>query len=86
MLLIICSWTIDQYFGRQFYPWAQYQKKNTATNMGLAIMGQNYFVSAFVQYSTLVLRMNISAKMPRLRQYPAVSNLFFRLPRFVMGL
>ncbi|GAB1418675.1 hypothetical protein MASR2M12_14400 [Bacteroidales bacterium] len=41
-----------------------------ATNIVLAIGGLNGFVSAEVQNSTFVLRINFGAKNPRLRQYP----------------
>jgi hypothetical protein len=45
--------------------------KTPATNIVLAIGGQNGFVSADVQGSASVLRLNDSAKTPAHRQYAA---------------
>jgi len=42
----------------------------TAANKVLPKAGLNGFDWAFVQGSTFVLRLNLSAKNPRLRQYP----------------
>jgi hypothetical protein len=39
-----------------------------AANNGLVLLGLTLFVEIFVQGSTSVLRMNISAKNPPLRQ------------------
>jgi hypothetical protein len=44
--------------------------KSPATNKGLAKAGLMYFVSTFVLYLKLVLRIEHCAKMPCLRQAP----------------
>jgi len=43
-------------------------QKTTTANSGLALWGLTCFVETFVQGSTFVLRMNISAKNPPQRQ------------------
>jgi hypothetical protein len=42
--------------------------RSTTANSGLAKGGVSCFVETFVQHSTFVLRMNIRAKNPALRQ------------------
>ena len=46
------------------------REKITAANKVLPKAGLNGFDWTFVQGSTFVLRLNFSAKTPRLRQYP----------------
>jgi hypothetical protein len=46
------------------------EEKQRPANIVLAIGGLNGFVSTEVQNSTFVLRVSVSAKNPRLRQYP----------------
>lgn len=43
-------------------------ERSTGYNIGLAKGGLTYFVETFVLNQTFVLRMNISAKNPALRQ------------------
>lgn len=43
-------------------------RRTTTANSGLALWGLTCFVETFVQGSTFVLRMNISAKNPPQRQ------------------
>jgi len=47
-----------------------YEQEGRTANKVLPKAGLNGFDWAFVQGSTFVLRLNFSAKNPRLRQYP----------------
>ena len=54
--------------------------KKTAYNKVLPKAGLNSFDWTFIQGSTFVLRLNFSAKNPRLRQYPTVvCNIFMQI-------
>jgi len=46
------------------------EREKTTANKVLPKAGLNGFDWAFVQGSTLILRLNFCAKNPRLRQYP----------------